>query len=683
MKNKLYKFLALFLVLFLVVSVPVSVHATEGSDTVDSEETLDDSATHEYTQEELDRMRQALDDNYEKERYERQKKDYYIKDLNVDITVREDNTFKIKETYVYDFVNPHHGPTRKFILNHRRIHNLADRDIFHGKQVNVHNSNIKAKVKDLKVSSNDAVAKIAESSGYTSGDTSYKTVKIGSSSKTYTGEHTYVFSYDYKIYSKDPLENADELYFNIIGTQNECPVDHASWTIRMPKDFDTSTIGFSTGSAYSHGFDEQYLKYSIDGRVITGEYLKPLNMGEGITIRGLLPEGYFTYIDYTPRAKKVLGIIIAILLVLSLPWHKLFGSHVVEVVNFYPPKNMSPVAVETVYKGYMPSKITAMIPYLANKGCFKIEEGKNKDFAFTKIERDNSDLDYAGKTFVDDLFKKKDHVTKSNLKNRFYKTIEKIKTHYNVEAKEMYDPTFSKLSFIGVFIAVIAAYIGLFVIERDILHNPDCVFSVLGFIAAIEVFIMGLLNRYKFGGRIFLNIIFIICFPFALLPVAIDEMDLTLQAYICIEVVYIICSIFTLTLADKKIRTTENQKLYGEVLGFRNFIKTAELDRLKALSVENPKYFYDILGFAYVFGLERKWISKFDSLKEYVEDPDWYYGGNLTNYYVWSTFNNSMRSTYSEMQSSPASSGGGSSGGGYSGGGFSGGGSGGGGAGAW
>jgi uncharacterized membrane protein len=168
-----------------------------------------------------------------------------------------------------------------------------------------------------------------------------------------------------------------------------------------------------------------------------------------------------------------------------------------------------------------------------------------------------------------------------------------------------------------------------------------------------------------------------------LLPVCIDELDLSLEGFIYMMIVFIICSIFTITLADKQLRTPENQKLLGEVLGFRNFIKTADLDRLKALSEENPKYFYDILGFAYVFGLERKWISKFDSLQEYVADPDWYYGGRLTDYYVWSSFNSCMRNTYSNMQSSPSSSSGGSSGGGYSGGGFSGGGSGGGGAGAW
>ena len=63
-----------------------------------------------------------------------------------------------------------------------------------------------------------------------------------------------------------------------------------------------------------------------------------------------------------------------------------------------------------------------------------------------------------------------------------------------------------------------------------------------------------------------------------LLPVCIDELDLTLEGFIYMMIVFIICSIFTITLADKQIRTPENQKLLGEVLGFRNFIKTADLE---------------------------------------------------------------------------------------------------------
>jgi hypothetical protein len=74
----------------------------------------------------------------------------------------------------------------------------------------------------------------------------------------------------------------------------------------------------------------------------------------------------------------------------------------------------------------------------------------------------------------------------------------------------MYTPSSKKLSWIGVAIAVIAAYFSMFIIERDVLHNPDTFVSIIVFIAAVAVFIMAVLNRYKFGGRLVLTIIFII-----------------------------------------------------------------------------------------------------------------------------------------------------------------------------
>ena len=165
--------------------------------------------------------------------------DYYINDLDVDIVVNEDNVFTIRETYVYDFIESHHGPIRSFVLDHYRNHGEDGYDY------------IKARVKHLRVSSPDAVSDIANEE--TDGDT--YTVYIGDEDETYTGEHTYVFKYDYKIYSKDPLVGKDELYYNIVGTGYDCPIEHVTWTVHMPKDFDTSTIGYSVGDEGSSGYD--------------------------------------------------------------------------------------------------------------------------------------------------------------------------------------------------------------------------------------------------------------------------------------------------------------------------------------------------------------------------------------------------------------------------------------------
>ena len=146
-------------------------------------------------------------------------------------------------------------------------------------------------------------------------------------------------------------------------------------------------------------------------------------------------------------------------------------------------------------------------------------------------------------------------------------------------------------------------------------------------------------------------------------------------------------------------RTDEYTELLGRVLGFRDFIKTAELDQLNSLVEEDPQYFYHIMPYAYVFGLSNKWIKNFEDLP--VVAPEWYRGTrsfDSFDYYMMGRMmgncNASVRSSINIPSSSGGfgggsfggGSGGGSSwsgGGGFSGGGFSGGGSGGGGGGGW
>ena len=149
--------------------------------------------------------------------------------------------------------------------------------------------------------------------------------------------------------------------------------------------------------------------------------------------------------------------------------------------------------------------------------------------------------------------------------------------------------------------------------------------------------------------------------------------------------------------------TPKYRNLMGRVLGFRDFIRTAELDQLNELVEKDPEYFYHIIPYAYVFGLTNRWIKKFENIE--VVQPKWirtpygyggfdrfdaYMMGRMMSDCTASVGNNIHLPQHSGSSggwggSSGGSSGGGSSwsGGGFSGGGFSGGGGGGGGGGAW
>ncbi|MGV8815562.1 MAG: DUF2207 family protein, partial [Gelidibacter sp.] len=113
----------------------------------------------------------------------------------------------------------------------------------------------------------------------------------------------------------------------------------------------------------------------------------------------------------------------------------------------------------------------------------------------------------------------------------------------------------------------------------------------------------------------------------------------------------------------------------SELKGFRQFIKVAEINKLKMLIIEDPHYFETTMGYALAFGLFDKWASKFEALN--IPPPTWYSSSStvpLTMNSFSNSFANTMSSAKSTMVSSPTTSSSGSSGGGSSGGGFGGGG---------
>ena len=61
-------------------------------------------------------------------------------------------------------------------------------------------------------------------------------------------------------------------------------------------------------------------------------------------------------------------------------------------------------------------------------------------------------------------------------------------------------------------------------------------------------------------------------------------------------------------------RTKYGNELFGKVKGFKRFLETAEKPQLEGLVEQNPEYFYNILPYAYVLDVSKKWIDKFENI---------------------------------------------------------------------
>ncbi|MDO4962736.1 MAG: DUF2207 domain-containing protein [bacterium] len=599
--------------------------------------------------------------------------DYVIDKYDVNIKVNENNTFDITETITAYFNVPKHGIFRTIPLKNKVT------------RLDGTTSTNRTQIKNVSVDNEYTTSK--ENGNYI--------LKIGSKNSTLTGEQTYVVKYTYNL-GKDPIKNYDELYYNIIGNEWDTVIGNITFTIAMPKEFDSSKLGFSSGRTGST--DNSKIKYNISGNKITGSYNDILNIGEALTIRCELPEAYFVgarlsinITDYLPILIPIIFLMFSILL-----WHK-YGRnvHVIETVEFYPPKGLNSLDVGFLYKGRADDKdVTSLLIFLANKGYLEISNNnidlKDNKFLIKKL-KDYDGTDINEKLFMEGLFKyNRTEVTDEMLYDKFYKTNDKILSNFN--NKKSTDKIFENVTFkkILIFLMIITTY---YLITIPPMLNfedissiiPILLFASAGFLILFITFLKKLDNDVGITSGLGAIII-----PSYIVLVVLTQNMIQLIDYI----IGIICVMGMLVcVAHFKKRTKYDNEMLGKLKGFKNFLKIAEKDKLEAMVMDNPNYFYDILPFAYVLDVSDKWIKKFESIS--LQAPTWYDNTNTFDISTFGTFvNSTMSSAESAMSSSPSSYSGGSSGGssfssgssssgGSSGGGSSGGGSGGGGGGSW
>lgn len=584
--------------------------------------------------------------------------DYVIDKYDINMVVNENNTFDITENITAYFNTAKHGIYRTIPLR-----NTITR-------LDGSTSTNKAKVSNLSV--NDKYSTSKESGNYV--------IKIGSSDSTVVGEKSYTIKYTYNI-GKDPSKDYDELYYNLIGNNWDTVIGNITFSITMPKDFDSSKLGFSSGTAGST--DNSKIQYTVTDNKIDGSYNGILGKREALTVRCELPEGYFVGAGFDNSPMLYAMIIASVLfLIISLLMSFVFGrskdssNQVVETVEFYPPDGINSLDSGFLYRGRARTNdVNSLLIYLANKGYIKISDSneKSKNFKIIKLKEYDGD-DINEKIFLDGLFSKtgKNEVGFKDLYDKFYHTISKIAS--NVNSKENIAKIFKKSALVKSALIVLMIVLTYGIVTLLPIIDYDNNFAVwwmplipiIGFLFIIGFFIEKKLSRFIIG-----IILFIVPWLLFVLPVLVQD-----RTYLIGHTVGLVCMVgmaVCLKLLPK--RTPYGNEILGKLKGFKTFLTTAEKDKLEAMVMENPSYFYDILPYAYVLGVSNKWIKKFESIS--MKAPTWY--DSPTAFDVLS-FNYFMNTTMRSLQSKNTSS---SSSVGSSGGGFSGGGSGGGGGGSW
>lgn len=598
---------------------------------------------------------------------------YDILEMHSDLDITAEGIYEAQERIVMNFRSPLHGFYRVLPVTY----------LFDDPQ----REDVRVRVSAIKASDTFSVFR----------EGSHVTIRVGDANRTVTGRQEYAISYRYDI-GADVHEGYDEFYYNIVGEDWEVPIERFSFSITFPKPVSADRISFTKGLWGSKSSDGLVWNLSPDARVISGSSGR-LEPGEAITVRVEMPEGYYRERTDWQEILKVPFLLISLFLLVRawLAWRR-YGrdKDLVIVPRFSPPEGMSPLDVGYVIDGSLdPRDVTAMIFYWADKGCLTIvEEGKN--FSFIK-GRDPVGASKHEKQLFDAFFASGSNgvVKSKDLEGKFFLAYQKLKKtvdrHYRGERalastrsrdKAALSVLTALIPALGYALILTANHIGpatlaLFVVAMVVTTSWLVLFHVM----------MRTWHLAKAGKKIFWVFVFVFLLVFDTLFLFVagwvidvpdaDTLFGTLML-LCANVPIALFAIITIQRSEYGRRTLE------EVLGLRDFIETVEMDQLKRMIDQDPAYYYHVLSFAIVLGLEKKWAKKFASFT--LEPPGWYRGDlSVWNAMVVSSMlgrcNASLISTVgTSPKSSPGSRFGGSS---FGGGGFSGGGFGGGGGGAW
>ena len=599
---------------------------------------------------------------------------YTITAYDVHVNVNENNTLDLTEKIATDFSELKHGIYRFIPLAADVTWDID------GENVTNHYD---LKIRDISVID-----------GKTGDDIPFKSnrhdqgieLKIGDENETFMGPKTYVIRYSLKV-GNDGQEGFDEFYYNLIGTEWSSYIQTASFSIEMPKGFDQNKLHFTAGSYGST--DGSPVDYSVNGNTITGKTTAILGPGQGLTVRLVLPDGYFT----VEKPSLGLGLIalFGAFLAASFVLFFLFGrdQRVYAPVEVAPPEGITPADAGYIIDGYADTKdVIALIIYWANRGYLTIESNSKDEFTLIKLKESDSGMKPYEQLMFEKLFEGRREVAAEDLKYDFNETIRKVlislKAEFGSPATKLYTQKGNiakacSYAMAGLTVGIMAGK-GAATASWSLVMGLSAG-VIAGFIAIGLALLIGYLVE-KSRGRAKVGVILS-----SLLYAVYVAGTMTVAGALTGQYLAAACAgaaaiVLAIVGSYSKKRTPQGNLWLGRILGLREFIKVAEKDRMEALVETKPTLFYDILPYAYALGVTDKWAKKFESIA--VPPPSWYRGTDHTlfNTMVFVTLmNHNMNAFQSSMVAKPPSDN--SSGSGGFGGGFSGGGVGGGGGGSW
>ena len=502
-------------------------------------------------------------------------------------------------------------------------------------------------------------------------------IKIGDPNQTVYGDKKYTIKYTYDM-GKDPFKNFDEFIFHSFGDFWGTEIKNPKIVIHMPKNFDGYNINFYTDK-YRQNNVNNLVNYEIDGRTITitsnGLHLQK-SLTVDISLPENYFEGGSWNYGWSSVILSILAIGLTIYVIMM--WTRYGKDHEKKIptVEFYAPDNLSSAEVGYIYNKRQASKklTISLIIQLASKGYIRIDEikdGKRKSkiqitklhskpkgvdmkdivipkrsIEIEKIKDFDDNLDKDAKNMMKYLFKDSNRKllqanidkflnVKQTLLDGGYinilsdnnissdkeaqdKIYNELKTKYDADYEknmQIYEEEMAKLPKKGNLENIVY---GLLFSSSDvvILSEHTSFYKAFGEIEEElnKSFVKKVYDdkSRKEKTKAFFIALATIIISF-LSYFVIEDMDPSWSILYFITFGCVFINLFFAIIMGRK--TEYGETIYARVKGFRDFLLTAEKEKLEALVLQNPHYFYDILPYTYVLNVSKKWISKFENIK--------------------------------------------------------------------
>lgn len=573
---------------------------------------------------------------------------YIIENYKMDIIVNEDNTFDVTETIDVRFTEE---GKRGIIRNIPRVNDL--------KRENGEYSRNIAYLTNLEVNDDFKYTK----------DRKYYNIKIGKNDVVAPKEKTYIIKYKYDI-GKDPLKDIDEFYFYIIGEGWNTTINNVEFKIKMPKMFDENKVKFF--NVYKNNFRNLHLNYIIREKTIIASYNKKLQPNEGLSIRMILPKGYF-YRQWIPFSKSAI-IKMLISLILTIVAIIIWMSDekkkwIVCKKEYYPPNNMNSLVLTLLYYGIKDDAVMLLVSLL-NKGYLRFEEIRYdssnwKNFKIIKI-KDYDGNDKYEKIIFEELFKNKDVIEKEEYKYIINDITQKVYDGIDIESfnKKRIDKKSVRIKNLIFIMSMIVMTFMFWSSLSDIV------------IKAIIMLVFRWVEKrmYPFikTKTYWIFIMSLIIVPLDFLFNGIIRLE---DSYLIEFIFESVCFFILTVLFIKKNKVIkENIMILERIDSFYKFLRNPRKDKLNELIKNDPNYLYKMIPYIVSLNLLERYNNKYiKDLLNALGSPAWYEGNEefKLNLFVgelfkmhYGAYNYSDDSSYGGFFG--GSSGGGSGGGGGS-----------------